>query len=74
LHSWFNLLEVAFNCLALLLSPAALFIRSAHSQQGGFDRSVFPCLQVDAAPTVLIGSLEEIETGVRNCVMAFAFD
>jgi hypothetical protein len=32
LHSWFNLLEVVFNCLALLLSPAALFIRSARSQ------------------------------------------
>jgi hypothetical protein len=34
LRSWFDLLEVAFtfNCLAWLLSPAALFIRSAHSQ------------------------------------------
>jgi hypothetical protein len=32
LRSWFDLLEVGFNCLAWLLSPAALFIRSAHSQ------------------------------------------
>jgi hypothetical protein len=32
LHSWFNLLEVAFNYLAWLLSRAALIIRSAHSQ------------------------------------------
>jgi hypothetical protein len=37
-------------------------------------RFVVPCLQVDAAPTVLIDSLKEIETGVRNYVMAVAFD
>jgi hypothetical protein len=37
-------------------------------------RLVFPCLQVDAAPTVLIDSLKEIEIGVRSYVMAVAFD
>jgi hypothetical protein len=80
LHSWFNLLEVEFNRLALLLSPAALFIRSAHSQefvqsarQDGFSRPCFPCLQVDVAPTVFIASFEEIEIGVRNYVMVVVF-
>jgi len=59
----------------------ALFIRSARSQdfvqsagQGGLARFVVSCLQVDAAPTVLIDALKEIETGVRNYVMAVAFD
>jgi hypothetical protein len=81
LHSWFNLLEGVFNCLALLLSPAALFIRSAYSQkfvqsarQDGFSSPGFPCLQVDAAPTVMIGALEEIEIGVRNYVMVIVFN
>jgi hypothetical protein len=37
-------------------------------------RFVVSCLQVNATPTVLIDALKEIETGVRNYVMAVAFD
>jgi hypothetical protein len=66
---------------ALLLSPAALFIGSAYSQkfvqsgrQDSFSSPGFPCLKVDGAPTVMIGSLEEIEIGVRNYVMVIVFN
>jgi hypothetical protein len=59
----------------------ALFIRSAQSRdlcnrpdRTALARTVFPCLQVGAAPTVLIDSLKEIEIGVRNYVRIVAFD
>jgi hypothetical protein len=59
----------------------APFIRLTHSQdfaqsakQGGFSPPYFPCLQVDTAPKILIGSLEEIENGARNYVMVDASD
>jgi len=59
----------------------ALFIRSAQSRdlcnrpdRTALARTVFPCLQVGAAPTVLIDSLKEIEIGVRNYVKIVAFD
>ena len=57
----------------------ALFIRSDRSQdfvqsarRGALARSGFFRLQIDAVPTVLIGSLEEIETGERSNVLAVA--
>jgi hypothetical protein len=59
----------------------ALFIRSEQSQdfvqsvrQDGFSRRCFSLSAVDAAPTVLLDSLKKIEIGVRNYVMAVAFD
>jgi hypothetical protein len=57
-----------------------LFVRLIHknlrSRPDGavLAHSAFPGLHVDAAPTVFTGSLEEIETGERNYVMAVAFD